>query len=80
MHNLIFGWFKGISRAWLYKEPKSLSYKQMSINAEGRVLDLGSEAMRGLGSIPTGVNILSLDFISRSKASDANIDIIANFV
>ena len=29
--------------------------------------------MRGLGSIPTGGNILSLDFISRSKASDANI-------
>ena len=32
-----------------------------------------------LGSIPTG-NIFSLDFISRTKASDANIDIIANFV
>ena len=36
--------------------------------------------MRGLGSIPTGGNILSLDFISCSKASDANIGIIANFV
>ena len=36
--------------------------------------------MRGLGSIPTGGNILWLDFFSRSKASDANIGIIANFV
>ena len=26
------------------------------------MLDLESEAMRGLGSIPTGGNILSLDF------------------
>ena len=44
------------------------------------MLDLESEAMRGPGSIPTGGKILSLDFFSRSKASDANIDIIANFV
>ena len=44
------------------------------------MLDLESEAMRGPGSIPTGGNILSLDFFSRSKASDANIAIIANFV
>ena len=36
--------------------------------------------MRGLGSIPTGGTILSLDFISRSKASDANIGITANLV
>ena len=36
--------------------------------------------MRGLGSIPTGDNILSLDFFSPSKASDANIAITANFV
>ena len=29
--------------------------------------------MRGLGAIPTGSNILSLDFLfSHSKASDAN--------
>ena len=28
---------------------------------------------RGMGSIPTRGNILSLDFNSRSKASDANI-------
>ena len=32
--------------------------------------------MRGPGSIPTGGNILPLDFFSHSKASDA---IIANF-
>ena len=36
--------------------------------------------MRGLGSILTWGNILTLDFISHSKASDANIGIIANFV
>ena len=47
---------------------------------ERRVLDLESEVMRGLGSIPTGGNILSLDFFSCSKAFDANIGIIANFV
>ena len=41
------------------------------------MLDLESEAM---SSIPTGGNILSLDIFSHSKASDANIDIIANFV
>ena len=33
-----------------------------------------SEVYESLGSIPIGGNILSLDFISRSKASDANID------
>ena len=41
------------------------------------MLDLESEVMRGQGSIPTGGNILSLDFVSRSKASDAYIGIIA---
>ena len=43
------------------------------------MLDLESEVMRGLGSIPTGGNILSLDFFSHSKASDVNIIIIVNF-
>ena len=43
-------------------------------------MDLESELMRGPDSIPTGGNILSLDFLSHSKASDANIGIIANFV
>ena len=37
--------------------------------------------MRGLGSIPSRGNILSLDFLfSRGKASDANIGIISNLV
>ena len=36
--------------------------------------------MRGLGSIPTGGNIFSLDFFYGVKASDANIGIIAKFV
>ena len=46
-----------------------------------RVLDLESEVMRGLGSIPTGRNIFHwISLFSRSKAVDANIGIIANFV
>ena len=44
------------------------------------MLDLESEAMRGPGSIPTGGNILSLDFFHILRASDANIGIITNFV
>ena len=46
------------------------------------MLDLESEAMRGLGSIPTGVNILSLEFFlfSRSKDKNANIGIFVKFV
>ena len=44
------------------------------------MFDLESEAMRGLGSIPTGGNILSLDFFHVVKTSDANIGIIDNFV
>ena len=47
------------------------------VSVERRVLHLESEAMRGPDSIPTGGNILSLDFISWSKSSDANI---GNFV
>ena len=39
------------------------------------MLDLESEVMRGLGSIPTWGNILSLDFFlfSRNKDKNANI-------
>ena len=46
-----------------------------------RVLDLETEVMRGLGSMPTGGNILSFEFFCffYSKASDANIGIIAKF-
>ena len=44
------------------------------------MLDLESEAMSGPSSIATGGNILSLDFFSCSKLSDANIGIIVNFV
>ena len=36
--------------------------------------------MRGLGSIPTLGNILSLDIFAIVRASDANVGIIANFV
>ena len=50
------------------------------VSVERIVLDLESEVCRGPGSIPTGGNILSLDFFSHSEASDANIGIIANVV
>ena len=36
------------------------------------MLDLESEAMRGPGSIPTGGNILSLDFFLFSHSKDEN--------
>ena len=45
------------------------------VSVERRVLDLESEAMRGLGSSPTGGNILSLDFFHVVRDSDANIGI-----
>ena len=47
----------------------------INVKLERIVLDLESEAMRGLGSIPTGGNILSLDFFLflRSKDKNANI-------
>ena len=41
---------------------KDLLRSTCQVSVERRVLDLESEAMRGLGSIPTGGNILSLDF------------------
>ena len=59
---------------------KNLLSSTCQVSVERRVLDLESEDMRCPGSIPTGGNILSLDFFSCSKASDANIGIIANFV
>ena len=62
------------------KKFKALLSSTCQVSVEKIVLDLESEVMRGPGSTPTGVNILSLDFISCSKASGANIGIIANFV
>ena len=57
-----------------FKDPLSSTCQ---LSSERRVLDLESE----VHSIPTGSNILPLDFLfSHSKASDANIGIIANFV
>ena len=41
---------------------KYLLSSTCQVSVERIVLDLESEAMRGLGSIPTGGNILSLDF------------------
>ena len=61
---------------------KDLLHSKCQVSVERIVLDLESEVMGGLGPIPTGGNILLLDFFlfSCSKASDANIGIIANFV
>ena len=41
---------------------KDLLSSTCQVSVERIVLDLESEAMRGLGSIQTGGNILSLDF------------------
>ena len=59
---------------------KDLLSSTCQVSVERRLLDLESEAMGGPGFISIGGNILSLDFISCSIASDANIGIIANFV
>ena len=41
---------------------KDLPSSTCQVSVEGIVLDLESEALRDPGSIPTGGNILSLDF------------------
>ena len=58
----------------------SVLLEKCQVSPERIALDLESEVMRGLGSIPSWGKILSPDFISRSKDSDANIGILANFV
>ena len=63
------------------QKSKDLLSSTCQVSPERIVLDLESEAMRGPGSIPTGGNIFHWIFLfSHSKASDANIGIIANFV
>ena len=60
---------------------KDLLSSTCQVSPERRVLDLGSEVMRGPSSIPTGGNIFQRMFLfSRGKSSDANIGIIAKFV
>ena len=55
---------------------KDLLCSTFLTSLERRLLDLESEVMRGPGSIPTGGNILSLDFLfSRSKDKNVNINI-----
>ena len=46
---------------------KDLQSSTCKVSVERIVLDLESEAIRGLGSIPTGSNILSLDFFHMVK-------------
>ena len=59
---------------------KDLLSSTCQVSVERRVLDLELEVVRDLGSIPTCGNILSLDFFSHSKASEASIGIIGNFI
>ena len=84
MHHLIsgLGYFVGINRAWLYKEPKvSVLQANDKLVKKGECLTWNQRLIRGLVSIPTGGNILLLEFLfSHGEASDANIGIIANFV
>ena len=56
---------------------KDLLSSTCQVSVERRVLDLESGAMRGLGSIPTGSSILSVDFFlfSCNKDENANIGI-----
>ena len=58
---------------------KDLLSSICQVNPKRILLDLESEVMRGLGSIPIGGNILLLDLFlfSRCKTSDANIGLIA---
>ena len=59
---------------------KDLLSSTCQVSSERIMLDLESEVMRGPGSMPTGGNIFHwIILFSRSKASDANIGIIANF-
>ena len=59
---------------------KDLLSSTCQVSVERIVLDLESEIMRSPGSIPLGVTFFHWIFFSRSKASDANIGIIASFV
>ena len=54
---------------------KDLLSSTCQVSVERIVLDLESEAMRGPGSIPTGGNILSLDFFLFSHSKDKNATI-----
>ena len=59
---------------------KDLLSSTCQVSPERTALDMESKVMRDPGSIPTGGNIFHWIFLfSRSKASDANIGIIANF-
>ena len=61
---------------------KNLLSSTYLTNSEKIVFDLESEVMRGLGFIPTGGNILSMDFFLFSSCEEkyANIGIFVYFV
>ena len=64
------------------QELKDTLIRTCPISLEVQCWTWNQRFIRGLGSIPTRGNILPLDFFlfSHSKASDANIGIIANYV
>ena len=61
----------------VHEQFKDLLSSTCQVSVERIGLDLESEVLRGPGSIPTGGNILSLEFFlfSRNKDENANIGI-----
>ena len=57
---------------------KDLLSSACQVSVERIMLDLESEVMRGPGSIPSGVNILSLDFFHIVKPLMALLPILSN--
>ena len=51
---------------------KDILSSTCQVSVERRVKDLESQATRGLGSVPTGANILSLEFFLFSCSKDKN--------
>ena len=69
-------WSKSKYQAVHEQKFKDVLSSTCQVSVERIVLDLESEAMRGLGSIPTGGNILSLEFFSFSHSKDKNANIV----
>ena len=67
-----------INRAWLYKEPKaSILQANAQLAQKGECWTWNQRFIRGQGSMPTGDNILSLEFCFHIVKADAIIGIIA---
>ena len=56
-------WLRLINTAWLYKEPEvSVLQANAQLSQKGECWTWNQRFMRGPGFIPTGINILSLEF------------------